>query len=103
MVVEVVQPNLAPRYHLGMPGETLHVLVSGFIREPGFVGMNTERRIYELVFLRQLNSAIDLRGTVAISDGHHGLNASLARPIDDLFAIGVKSLAIEMCVRIYEH
>ena len=51
----------------------------------------------------QLDAGVELRGTVAVPDGYHGLNPSLARTRNYLFAIGVKLLAIEMCVRIDEH
>jgi hypothetical protein len=86
-----------------MPRQTRHVLVGGFIREPGFVRMNAERRVNEIVFLRQSNSTIYLGRTVAIADGDYGVNPGLPRPIDHRLAIGVELLAIEMRVRINEH
>ena len=103
MIIEIIQTDLAPCDHFGMPRQTLHVLVGGFIRQPGFVRMNAERRVNEIVFLRQSNSAIHLRGTIAVADGDYGLNPGLPRPIDHLLAIGVELLAIEMRVRINEH
>ena len=103
MIVVVIQPDLSPSNYLGMPRQVLHALVGGFVCEPGFVGMDPESRVHEIVFLRQLDSAIDLRGAIAVADGDHGLYASLSCAGDHLFAVGGKLLAIEMCVRVNEH
>ena len=86
-----------------MPRQPLHVLVGGFIRKPGFVRMNAQRRVNEIVLLRQTNSAIHLRRTVAVADGDDGLHPSLASPRNHLLAVGVELLAVKMRMRINKH
>ena len=54
-------------------------------------------------FVRQLNPSIERGRAIAIADGDHGSHSGLPRARDHLLAIGVELLAIEMCVRIYEH
>ena len=51
----------------------------------------------------RLNSRIELRRSISISDGDQGLHSSLTRTRNDLLAVGVKLLAIEMRVRIDKH
>src|SRR5205085_11993884 len=72
-------------------------------RQPGFMGMDPDRRVQERMLLRQLDARVEARRTVAIADRDHSPHSRLARPCDDLLAIGVKLLAIEMGVRIDEH
>jgi cob(I)alamin adenosyltransferase len=79
-----------------MPRQAFHILVGSFIREPGFVGMNAEGRINEIVFLGQANSAIHLVRAIAVADGHQSFDAGLSRPRNHLFSVGVELLAIEM-------
>ncbi len=86
-----------------MPRQPFHVLISSLIREPGFVGMNAQRRVNEIVFLRQSNSAVHLRGPIAVADSNNSLHPSLASPGNYRLAIGVEPLAIEMRVRIDKH
>ncbi len=99
----VVQADLAPRDHLGMPRQLLHGLVSGIVREPRFVRMDPDGRVHERMLFRELNAGIERGRAVAIADGDHGPHSGLARASDHLLAIRVELLAIEMCVRIYEH
>src|SRR5580704_4918639 len=86
-----------------MPRQPFHVLVRGFIRQPGFMGMNAERRINEIVVLRQANSAIHMRRPVTVADGNDGLHPGLASPSNDLLAVGVELPAVEMGVRVDKH
>ena len=51
VVVEIIQTNLAPGNHFGVVSETLHVLISSFIRKSGLMRMNAECGINEFVFL----------------------------------------------------
>src|SRR5215471_19980789 len=53
--------------------------------------------------LGKLDPGIQIRRPVAIADGNHGCDPRLAGARDDFQAIGVKLLAIEMCVRIDKH
>src|SRR5258706_2728224 len=86
-----------------MPGEPFHVLVSGIVREPGFVGMNAQRRVDEIVFLGQSDSAIYMLGSIAVSDRDEGTDPGFPRPRDYLLAVVVELLAIQVCVRINKH
>ena len=92
VIVKIIQPDLAPGDHLRMLRQAFHVLIGGFIRQPGFMGMNADRRVDEIVLFRQANSAVDVLGTVAVADGDDGLHSSLARPRDHLLAVGVELL-----------
>src|ERR1022692_2083323 len=103
MIVKVIKPNLAPRDHLGMTRQLFHLLVCGWVRKPGLVGMNAESRVYEIVFLGQSDSAVHLLRTVAVADGDQGLNSGFSCSGNHLLAIGVELLAIEMCMRINKH
>jgi hypothetical protein len=60
--------------------------------------MNPEGRVDEIVFLGQTNSAIDVLRSVTVADRDDGLHSGLTRPSNHVLAIGVESLAIEMCV-----
>ncbi len=91
MIVEIVQPDLAPGDYLGMLRQSLHVLICGFIRQPGLVRMDAERCVDKIVFLRQSNSAIHLRGPVAVADGDDGLHSGLASARNHLLAIGCRT------------
>ena len=55
------------------------------------------------MFLSESNPGIECWRAVAVSNGDHRLYSGLASAGDDLLAIGVELLAIEMCVRIDEH
>ena len=65
--------------------------------------MHADGRVHERILVRELNPGVERGRTVAIADGDHGSHSGLARASDHLLAIGVELLAIEMCVRIYEH
>src|ERR1039458_2936661 len=116
MIVVIVQADLAPCYHLGMPRQLLHRLIGRLIRETRFVRMNPDSGIHERMLFRELNSGVERRGTIAIADCDHCPYSGLASASDHLLTIGVELiasdhlltigvelLAIEMCVRIYEH
>ena len=103
MIVEIIQPNLAPSNDLGMHCEALHVPIGGVIREPGFVRMYAESRVNELVFLGQPDSAIHLRRPVAVADGHDRLHPRLSRARNNFLPVGVEALAIKMRVRVNKH
>src|SRR6266852_3379140 len=103
MIVIVIQPNLAPCDHFGMPRQPFHVLVHAFVCQLGFVGMNSEGGVDEFVLLRQPNPAVHLRRPVAVADGNNSRDPGLPRPSDNLLAIRIKSLAIKMRMRINEH
>ena len=65
--------------------------------------MYAQRRINEIVFLRQLDSALHLLGAVTVANGDKGLHPGLASASNDLLAIGVELLTIKMGVRINKH
>ncbi len=103
MIVEVIKPDLSPSNYLGMRRKSRHIPVRVFIREPGFMGMNAERRVDEIISFSQFNSTIHMRWTITVADGDHGLHAGFLRTRNYLLAIGSKLFAIEMCVRVYKH
>src|SRR5271169_5585734 len=65
--------------------------------------MNAQRRIHEIVLLRQPNAAVHLLGAIAVADSNDSLDSSIARAGNDLLAIGVELFAVKMRVRIYKH
>ena len=67
------------------------------------MGMDTNRRVHERMFLGQPNSGVEHGRAVTVADGNHGPDPGFERPRDDLLAVGVELLAIEMGVRIDEH
>src|SRR5450631_272996 len=103
MIVVVVQADLPPCDHLGMPRELPHGFIGSVIREPGFVRMDPDSRVHERVLFRELNSGIERGWAIAIADRDHPSHSGLASASDHLLAIGVELLAVEMCVRIYKH
>src|SRR5579872_552079 len=103
MVVIIIQPNLTPRYNLGISRQLLHSLVGSLVGQAGFVGMDSEGRIDEFVFFSQTNSTIDILGAVAVPDGNNRSNSGCTSALDHLVTIRVELVAVEMCVRIDEH
>src|SRR5205807_9513873 len=103
VIVEIIQPDFAPRDHLGMPRQSFHVLIRSLIRKSGFMRMYAESRVNEVVFLRQPNPTINLGGSITIADGDNSLHPSLSRPRNHLLAVRIEPLAIKMRVRIYKH
>src|SRR5215469_2256146 len=65
--------------------------------------MDSDRRIHERMLLGELDPGIQIRWPVAIADCNQGRDSSFASPCDDLVSVGLKLLAIEMCVRVDEH
>src|ERR1700732_2924800 len=65
--------------------------------------MNADGRVDELISVGQLNPTVERTWTRTAPDRDNGLNASLPRPRDYLFAVGIKLLHLEMCVGIYKH
>src|SRR5438309_9413344 len=65
--------------------------------------MNADGRVDELIFVGQLNPAVERTWTRTATDRDNSLNASFPRPGDYLFAVGIKLLHLEMCVGIYKH
>src|SRR6267143_2779040 len=65
--------------------------------------MNADGRVDELISVGQLNPTVERSWTGTASDRDNGLNASLPRPRDYLFAVGIKLFHLEMCVGIYKH
>src|ERR1019366_3955209 len=103
MIVVVIQPDLTPCDHLGMPCQSLHLGIRMVGGQSRFVGMYAERRVQERVLVCKLNSGIELGRTIAIANGDHRSHSGLASASDDLLAIRVELLAVEMSVRIYKH
>src|SRR5437879_1739272 len=65
--------------------------------------MNADGRVDELIFVGQLNPAVERTWTRTATDRDNSLDASSPRPGDYLFAVGIKLLHLEMCVGIYKH
>ena len=65
--------------------------------------MDTNRCIQKRILVGESNSSIELRRTIPVPDGDHRRDTSFPRARDYLLAVRVELLAIEMCVRIYEH
>jgi len=57
----------------------------------------------EFVFLGQTDTAINICGAVAVSDGNNGVNSGSAGARDHFVAVGVELVAVEMCVGVDEH
>src|ERR1700722_4996712 len=99
MIVKVVESDLAPRNHLGMPRQMLHRCVGGFIRESRLVRMNADGRVHKGMFLGESNARIERGWPVAVANGDHGLYSGFARANNHILAVEVELLAIQMCVR----
>jgi hypothetical protein len=65
--------------------------------------MDPDGCVHEWMLFRELNSGIERGRAIAIADGDHRSDSGLASASDDLLAIGVELLAVEMCVRVYKH
>ena len=103
VIVKIVQPNFAPGNDLGPPCQLFKFLKVGIGRQFGFVRMDTDSGLDEVVLLSELNAAIERAGTGPTANGDNLFNASVPRPSDHLLAVGVELLHFEMGVGVYEH
>src|ERR1035437_5016271 len=67
--------------------------------------MNSDRRVKPVVLLRQLDRAVERARprSVAIADGEQGADAGLVGASDNVGAVCVEALAIEMSVGVGVH
>src|SRR5258708_4572139 len=103
MIVVVIQPNLAPRDHLGMPRQSLHLGIGMIGSQSRFVRMDPKSRVHEGMLVSELNSSIERRRSVSISNRDHSPHSGLESASDNGLAIRIELLPVEMSVRIDEH
>src|SRR5215468_168189 len=103
MIVIIVQPDLAPRNDLRSLCQLRHSVERGLVRQHSFMRMNPDGRVNKRILFRQQDAAVKVDWPIAIADRNNGLNASLARSRNHLFAIGIKTSAIEVAVGVYVH
>src|SRR5579859_6606486 len=100
MVVEIIQANFAPGDDLGFPGQLFKFGECALISQLGFMGMDTDGGVDEIVPFGQLDAAIHASWAIAISNCNDGLHTSFARPRDYLLAVSCELLAIEVSMGI---
>src|ERR1051326_4557779 len=103
MVVEIVQANFSPSDDLFVSGKLFQFGEGCVVREFGLVGVDANGSVHKRILLSEANSAVEDGRAVAIADGDDRFNSGLASALDNLLAVGLELLAIEMCVRVDEH
>src|ERR1700674_1940370 len=103
MVIEIVQPNLAPGNDLGVLCQLRHLLEIGIAGKLGFVRMNPDGRINELMLFGELDAAVERTWARPAADGENGLNTRILGPLQHKGAVSIELLHLEMCVGIDEH
>jgi len=103
MIIKIVEPDFAPGDDFRFSRQLLQFSKSRFTRQFGFVCMNPNRGVHELVLRRQLDATVESARPVAVSDGNDCFDSGFPRAGNYLLAVCVELLAIEMGVRIDEH
>jgi hypothetical protein len=105
VIVEVVEADLAPGDHVGIAGKALEFVEVRWRGECSFVRMNADRRVDARVFIGEFDGAVERAraGTVAVADGEHRCYAGCLGSSEDISAVGIKALVLEMAVGVGEH
>ncbi len=105
VIVKIVEPDLAPGNHLRIFRQPLQLVEVFLFRQLRFVRMNADGRVNPLMLLREFDGAVERAGAraIAIADGEQGGDAGLFRAREDLGAIGVEALVLEMAVGVGVH
>ncbi len=103
MIVVIIESNFSPGNHFGMSSQSLHLGVRMIRGQSRLVRMNPDRRVYKRIFFGQPNPGVEFRRTIPVANGDHSCDPSFLGTHDHLLPVGVKLLAIEVCVRIDEH
>src|ERR1700676_3262757 len=103
MIIEIVQPNLAPGNDLGALCQSRHLLEIGLTGKFSFVRMNSDRRINELVLFGELDGTIKRAWARSTADRENGFNSRLLGTLEHGRAVGIELLHLEMRVGIDKH
>src|SRR3954469_2468664 len=100
MIVKIVEPNLPPRNHLRIACELLKRLEIRIRRELRFMRMNPDRRINEVMRLRDLYRTIQRSRPIPSSHRKNICNPTFARTTNHFLAIWIEAGPVKMAVRI---
>src|ERR1700688_1058278 len=100
MVIEIVQRNLAPGHQLRVLCQMRHLLEIGIAGKLGFVRMNPDGRINELILFGELDAAVERTWARPAADGENGLNTRIFGPLQHKGAVSIELLHLEMSVGI---
>jgi len=103
VVIEIVEADLAPGDNFRVPRELIHAIKRSLVRQLGFMGMDTDGRVDEFVFLSESDTTIEVDRTVSIADRDDDLDTAFTSTRNDLLAIGIEAVAFEMGVGVDEH
>src|SRR5579863_3631479 len=102
MVVEIIQPDLSPRYDLGSRCQLRHFFEIGIPSQLGFVWMNTDRRINKIVLFGESNGAVERTWAGSAADSENRLDSRFTGARDHLFSVSLELLRLKMRVGIDE-
>ena len=102
MIVEIIQPNLAPGNDLWPLCQLRHLLEIGIAGKLGLVRMNSDGRINELVLFGELDAAVERPWTGSAANGENRFDSGFAGASEHLLTVGIELLHLEMCVGIDE-
>src|SRR5271157_4941273 len=105
MIVEVVEPDFAPGYNLGIARQSFKLIEIFLLRELGLVRMNANRGVNAFMLLREFDSTVERARarTISIADGEDGRDPGCLRTSKNLGAVSVVSLGVEMGVGVGVH
>src|SRR5580704_13242293 len=102
MIVEIIQPDLAPGNDLWPLCQFPHLLEIGIACKLGLVRMNSNGRVNEVVLFGELDPAVERPGAGSAADRDNRFDSGFAGASDHLFTVGIKLLHLEMCMGIDE-
>ena len=103
VVVIVVETDFSPGYDFCSAAELFKLTKIGVGGKFGFVRMNADRGVDEVVLLGNFDAAIERAGALAGSNRQQVDDAGLMRTSDNPLAIFSEPRTVEMAVRVDEH
>src|SRR5580692_5343014 len=103
MIVEIIQPDLAPGNDLWPLCQFPHLLEIGIACKLGLVRMNSNGRVNEVVLFGELDPAVERPGAGSAADRDNRFDSGFAGASEHLLTVGIKLLHLEMCMGIDEH
>ena len=102
MIVEIIQSNLAPGKDFGLLCQLCHLFEIGIGSEFGFVRMNSNGRINEIVLFCEPDAAVERARASSAADGDNRLDPRFAGAGNYGLTISIELLHFEMRVGIDE-
>src|ERR1700688_2416297 len=102
MIIEIIQSNLAPGKDFGIFRQLRHLFEIGIAGEFGFMRINPNRGINEVMLLGKADCAVERPWSGTAADGENSFNTRVPGSLQHGRAISIELLHFEMCVGIDE-